>query len=380
MQASCPRLSRLRSRLARRLGLKALAGLVLVGCMALAFGAIAGHVAFATWSFLVDGKVVVATTSAAVSMVAFALAWRVLGWLIAPAACPDGVRLPREAARSLYAMIDQMSQRFGGIPVDAVWIGGDMNAAILQRPRWGWVGPIETHLIIGLPLAHSVSRRQFCAILAHEFAHLACQRQRLDAWGGHLRAWWFRVLDRCIDGTPLLGRGLEWGFAGDLRDALRLARIEEFEADAVAARVVGAGLVGEALVEVALKERFLSEDYWRKVMAQSRLQPEPSIRPYRDMGLGMMAGFRRPMPGSLDLRRWMAGDEEHVPVASFHPTVAERLRALRVRAAVSHGERMSVADACLAPLLPTLAWVFDRAWWEDSRLAWQRCYQLSRPV
>ena len=76
----------------------------------------------------------------------------------------------------------------------------------------------------------------------------------------------------------------------------------------------------------------------------------------------------------------MAGDEGHVPVASFHPTVAERLRALRVRAAVSHGERMSVADACLAPLLPTLAWVFDRAWWEDSRLAWQRCYQLSRPV
>ncbi|MCK0506444.1 M48 family metallopeptidase [Aromatoleum anaerobium] len=380
MQASCPRLSRLRSRLARRLGLKALAGLVLVGCMVLAFGAIAGRVAFATWSFLVDGKVAVATTSAAVSMVAFALAWRVLGWLIAPAACPGGVRLPREAARSLHAMIDQMSQRFGGIPVDAVWIGGDMNAAILQRPRWGWAGPIETHLIIGLPLAHSVSQRQFCAILAHEFAHLACQRQRLGAWGGHLRAWWFRVLDRCIDGIPLLGRGLERGFAGDLRDALRLSRLEEFEADAVAARVVGARLVGEALVEVALKERFLSKDYWRKVMAQSRLQPEPSIRPYRDMGLGMMAGFRRPMPGLLDLRRWMAGDEEYVRGASFHPTVAERLRALRVRAAVSHGERMSVADACLAPLLPTLAWVFDRAWWEDSRLAWRGCYQLSRPV
>ena len=163
----------------------------------------------------------------------------------------------------------------------------------------------------------------------------------------------------------------------DLRDALRLARLDEFEADAVAAQVVGAGLVGEALVEVALKERFLSEDYWRKVMAQSRVQPQPSIRPYREMGLGVMAGFRRPLPGAVDIQELFDdGGFAH----GFHPTLAERLGALGVRPAVSRGERVTAADAYLAPLLPALALVFDRAWWQGSRDAWRRAYQLSRLV
>ena len=379
MDAFCSRSSRIRRRLARRLGFRALGGLAALAFALVGFGAAAGWFAASTWGFLLDGSVGVATAGAAMFMVALALAARCLGWLMTPAVVPDGIRLPAQAAMSLHCMVDRMGERFGAVRIDGVWVGGDMNTAILQRPRWGWIGPMEAHLIIGLPLAHSVSRRQFSAILAHEFAHLACQRQGLDAWWAHLRAWWFRVLDRCIDGMPWLQRPLERCFAGDLRDALRLARLEEFQADSIAAGVVGAGLVGETLVEVALKERFLNEDYWHKVMAQSCVQPNPSIRPYREMGLGMMAGFRRPLPGLLDLRGW--DDEEgRSPAGGFHPTLAERLRALGVRPAVSRGERVSLAEAHLAPLLPALAWVFDRAWWEDSRRAWRRRYRSTRRV
>lgn len=368
-------LFRIRSRLARRLGLRAAGGLFLLTSIALGFFGIAASLVAGTWEALVAGHVVDALLAAATFMVAVAMGAVTCGWLCAPAARPDGVRLPREAAEPLHRLIERMSRRFGGARIDAVWIVDDMNAAILQRPRWGWGGPMETHLLIGLSLAHSVSRRQFSAILAHEFAHLVLQRHGLQAWWGHLRAWWFRALDRCIEDATWLGAVLERWSANDLRDAMRLSRLEEFEADALAAQVVGAPLVGEALVEVALKERFLSEDYWRKIMEQSSFEPRPVIRPFREMGLGVMAGFRRPMPGSVDIRHVYS---QQASASDFHPTLNERLRALRVAPDVPRAGANTLANACLGPLLPTLSWVFDRAWWEDSRRDWRQRYQRAR--
>ncbi len=371
------RVARVRGRLAFVLGLRAVTGLSAFALLALVLAASAVWCGASAWDALTRGAVGIAVISAIGFLLSIALTVRCLLWLSAPAPCPGGVCVPYEAARPLHRMVRRIGSRLGGAAVDAIWIGGDMNAAILQRPRWGCFGRMESHLIIGLPLVHSVSRRQFSAILAHEFAHLAYQRQGAAAWWSHFRAWWFRVLDRCIEDTRWFGRLLERWSEIDLRGALRLARLDEFEADAGAARAVGAGLVGEALVEVALKERFLSEDYWRKVMAQSRLQPQPSIRPYREMGLGVMAGFRRPLPGAVDIRE-LFDDGGFTP--DFHPSLVERLAALRVGPSVSHGERITAADAYLAPLLPALSLVFDRAWWQGSRTAWRRAYQLSRLV
>lgn len=171
------------------------------------------------------------------------------------------------------------------------------------------------------------------------------------------------------------GRVVESWSARDVLDAMRLSRLEEFEADSVAAGVVGARRVGEALVEVALKERFLNEDYWRKVMAQSRSTPRPLIRPFREMGLGVMAGFRRPTPGTVDIRDLFGGTAS---VADFHPSLAQRLRVLGVNPDVPRGDAESLAATHLSPLLPTLSWVFDRAWWEDSRRDWRLRYERAR--
>lgn len=369
------RLSRPRARLALRLGLRASTGLGFFALLALA-GATAGlWAAAAALRSLYEGDVLSAFAAGVGALAAAAFAGRFFAWLAAPVARPDGVRLPEVAARRLHRAVGRMSRRFGNPRVDAIWVTGDMNAAILQRPRWGCIGPMETHLIIGLPLVHSVSRRQFGAILAHEFAHLACQRQGSAVWLNHCRAWWFRVLDRCVEGGGWFGRLLERVTIGDLHAALRLARFEEFEADAAAARVIGPRLVAEALIEVALKERFLSEDYWRKVMAQSQFRPRPSIRPYREMGLGVLAGFRRPSSANPDIDALLA---EHRFAPDFHPSLAERLTALRVRPAVSRADPLTAADAYLAPLLPGLAWIFDRMWWQGSRDAWRRNYKLSQ--
>lgn len=293
--------------------------------------------------------------------------------LLEPARLPDGVRLPVHAAPSLHRKIFRMAGRFGGVRVDAVWVTADMNAAVLQRPAWGLLGPMETHLLIGLPLAHSISHRQLTAVLAHEFAHLAVQRRGGAAWARHVCSWWFRGAERISRSCPSCGLLIDrWGEA-DIMRAVELSRLDEFEADAEAARVVGSERVAEALIEVALKERFLFGDYWSKVLRQSGARSRPVIRPYREMAHGVAAGFRPP-DANLSLAELCGPPQPH----DMHPSLVERLRALgepEVLPPARPHREVSVADQHLKPLLPTLSWVFDRAWWAETRVVWRRHYR-----
>lgn len=361
----------LRPRLARRLTVVALAGLgTLAALVVLAFAA-AGRAFAGSWAALTEGLPLSAGGWSVVAVVCAISGGRLL-CLFGRAPSPAGVRVPREAAGAFYQLIDDLAQRIGAARIDRVWVTGDMNAMVMQRPRWGWFGPIETHLLIGLPLVHSVSRSQLAAVLAHEFAHLVLQRRGVGAVCAHVRAWWMRVLDRGCEAFPALGRRLDRRLYRLYRDMLRLTRIEEFEADHIAAQLVGAGLLGETLVELSLKERFLRQDYWPKVMAQSSAQSRPSIRPFREMGLGVETGFSRLSFAALDVAAFADEDPDEMPL---HPSLKERLRALRVPLRAAAEDRPSAARHYFAPLLPSLAWVFDRAWWQEVRIGWRSQYR-----
>ncbi|MFC5770894.1 M48 family metallopeptidase [Thauera sinica] len=364
----------LRSRLARRLGLLS------TGCLLLLIAALLGMLATVfvamghSWEGVLKGD---PTRAGLWSLLAVTVALsmvRLVGVVCHTSPLPQGIRLPRQAAEDFYRLMDDIAASFGIPPVQHVWISCDMNAVVLQRPAWGWIGPIRTHLLIGLPLAHSVSAAQLAAVLAHEFAHLARQRSGLGAQAAHLRAWWARVLDEAFENFPWAADWLERRAHRFYRDMLRLARLEEFEADACAAQVVGRALMGETLVEIGLKARFLEQDYWPKVMAQSMQFPSPSIRPYREMGLGVAAGFLRRESVAEDLSHYEAGGGS----LPLHPTLHERLRALGTPLRAAAEDQPSAAGHYFAPLLPTLAWAFDRAWWEDAREDWQQRYLDTR--
>jgi len=360
-----------REALARRLTWRAAWGLVVLLAW---FAALVAGAAGALWfahDTVTAGHWLPALTWSGVAALCVALAWRLGGCLFAANPPPVGVPLTRELAPSLYALVDQVGADFDDVRVDTIWITGDINAAVLQRPRRGLLGRMETHLLIGLPLAHSVSERQLGAILAHEFGHLACQRRALAAWGCHLRAWWFRVTDNCIVRCPLLGALLDRVTRADVCEAQTLSRIEEFEADRMAARTVGAPLLAQTLVEVAAREQFLRCDYWVKVMAQCTQRPRPTVRPYRDMGLGMVAGF---LP-SADRGEWVPDDVEG---DGLHPTLVERLEALREVPALGALIEDSVAERHLGALVPRLAWALDRAWWAATRGEWREVYLSAR--
>lgn len=359
--------------MARRLTVRAAVGLMLL--LLISFGLVAGGLA-ALWlahELVFAGQWLSGLFMTAAGALAM---WGAVGLgssLFSANPPPVGVPLSRELAPSLHAMVDACARDFGGIRIDCIWITGDINAAVLQRPRKGLHGRMETHLLIGLPLAHSVSERQLGAILAHEFGHLLCQRRSVAAWACHLRAWWFRALDNCIERLPLFGVLLDRMTIGDVMQAQALSRIEEFEADRAAARAVGAPLLAQTLLEVAAREHFLRCDYWVKVMAQCADLPRPSVRPYRDMGLGMVAGFLPSYQRGGCLGDECGGED------GLHPTLVERLDALREMPPLDTLVEDSVAERHLGPLLPRLAWELDRAWWSVTRGEWRQVYRSSRP-
>jgi len=375
MAQAASRLTRKRQRLACQLSWQAFAGLARVtAVMLLLILAALISLAHASDAFLEGSWPVSMAWLSLVAAMMFA-AWRIFCWLLIPIDLPIGICLAPDVAPRFHELINRVGRRFEGIKIDYVWITGEVNAAVLQRPRWGNFGPMETHLLIGLPLAHSVSPRQLSAILAHEFAHLKYQRQGWAGWGCYLRSWWFRTIDGCIYDLPHLAGLLDWLSAGFVRSTLQLARLEEFEADRFAARVVGAHEVGDALIEVALKENFLSKDYWHKVMAQSIVQPMPTIRPYREMAHGMIAGFRRPADRGTSLVASMGHSADAFTV---HPSLSQRLQALGVQAKSLGNYPCSAAERYLSPILPKLSFEFDRAWWMDTRRIWRYCYRRSR--
>ena len=368
-----PRLFVLRKRLALRLTLVAMMALLLIPVFTAAVLGIGALGAYGAWTILgmkwpLPG-LLLGTMSITVSGF---VAVRLFSVLFVPLPLPQGVRLSSEDAHYLYQLIKNTAWVLEAGDIDHVWVTPDMNAAVLQRPRWGFFGRIETHLLIGLPLMHSVTCPQLRAVLAHEFAHLAVQRKGTGKYGALLRAWWLRALDRIGDVFPLIGAQVDCWLSRFYSNMVRLARIEEFEADAHATKAVDANLLGETLIEVSLKEQFLSRDYWPRVLAQSVVRAKPLVRPFRDLCLGMAAGFLHQAATDNALSSGEPSPQ------SMYPTTRERLSALHVSPTVSPSDLPSAATHYLSPLLLTLAWVFDRAWWRDARPDWQLTYRTAR--
>ncbi|KAA3651380.1 MAG: hypothetical protein DWQ11_14645 [Proteobacteria bacterium] len=359
-------------RLARRLSWRAAAALAVLAMVAVGLAV----AALAAMSLALTDSHLPLWMQAGAVVLSGALAWmaaRVLRWLVVPPPPVEGVRVDRDAAPALYRLVDNLAERMGTASIRNIRISAEMNAAVFQRPEHGAWGAMRTTLIIGLPLVHSVSPRQLAAILAHELAHLNRQRGGRQAWGAHVRAWWHRVCERIAAEDSLLAQALDRGFSrwaeADLMAAVRLNHLEEYEADRLAARVVGAKLLGDTLVEVAMKANFIETDYWDAVMSQASAMPRPSLRPFRDMGMGVAAGFHA-APQHRVLHSLVCEERG----LSFHPTLTDRLVALGVAPRMPQPDDTTAASHYLQRSLPGLSRVFDRRWWRAARNDWRRYY------
>lgn len=289
---------------------------------------------------------------------------------------PAGIRVTRNDAPALFAMIDEIRSQIGAPEFHEVLIDGDFNAGVVQVPRLGAFGWFKNYLLIGLPLLKTLAPEQFKAVLAHEFGHLAGGHAKLSNWIYRQRLRWTRLL------SSLEARGGEGSFFfnGFLKRyapffnaySFPLARANEYEADAVSVRVTSVSAAAQALTAVKVGSKYLAETFWPGVYRDSRYSPAPEKPPYMQLSSQWHSD-----QGTLPVARWL-GDalQETTSVSDTHPSLNDRLQAIHGAPQLALPAAGEAADQLLGPVsLEAITRKLDTNWTQDVADAWRARFE-----
>lgn len=311
------------------------------------------------------------------SIVLVPLIWAVIRAMAVRLEPPSGREIRRREAPKLFACIDEVRARASAPLAHKVLITDDFNAAVVQHPRLGIFGWPRNYLILGLPLMQALDLQEFRAVLAHEFGHLSGEHGKFGAWIYRLRAGWAR-LTHALEQDDHWGKVLfvpffKWYSPAFAALSFVQARRQEYEADRMAATISGARVAAEALIRVHLQSRFLNRHYWRRILQEADTKAEPDARPFAMLGMAFAEhrlDDQAKMTLEAALKRRTGSDDTH-------PSLRDRLRALRVTPHLPGPIKTSAAAALLGLLSEQLASDFDTQWRQSVTAWWQGRHQYA---
>lgn len=308
--------------------------------------------------------------------------WLVLRaiWIRLPP--PEGIEVTRQDAPELHAQIDDLRTELGSPHFHHVLVTADFNAAVSQVPRFGVFAGTRNYLLLGLPLLQTLSVEQFRAVLGHEFGHLARGHGRIGNWIYCQRLRWARLAAALEENdssgrfifAPLFKRFVPYFTAY----SFPLARANEYEADAGAARLTSTRAMAEALTAVNVMGAYLQEKFWPSVHGAADETPAPGFMPF--------AGLRQRVAVDLedeaDRTRWLDNAmRRKTDFADTHPALSDRLQALGESPRFEPPGAAESADRLLGAALAQITTRLDDEWrvaiqpsWE----AWHASAQESR--
>ena len=305
------------------------------------------------------------------------LIWAVLRAMSVRLEAPSGREIRRRDAPELFACIDEVRARAGAPQAHKVLITDEFNAAVVQHPRLGIFGWPRNYLILGLPLMQALGPQEFRAVIAHEFGHLSGAHGKFGAWIYRLRAGWAR-LTYALEQDDHWGKRLfvpffKWYAPAFAAFSFVQARRQEYEADRVAATVAGEKTAAAALIRVHLQGQFLNRHYWRRILQEADTKAEPDAQPFATLRTALIERrLDAEAKGTLDtaLKRRTGCDDTH-------PSLSDRLRALKIAPTLPEQITMSAADQLLGSLADQLAVEFDTQWRQSVTAWWEGRHQYA---
>jgi Zn-dependent protease with chaperone function len=267
------------------------------------------------------------------SLILFGGGWAVLKALLIRIPAPKGAPVTRAEAPALFALLDDLRAQLRSVPFHHVLVVPEHNAAVVQVPRLGVLGWSRNYLLLGMPLLEAHSPEEVRAVLAHEFAHLSRAHGRFSHWIYRLRRSWenvFRQFSRSrVEGEvslrPLVVKCVDYFWPRFNAHAFVFSRSNEYEADAVAARLAGAEHLASALTRGALQDRVLDQKFWPDIWQIANSEPTPPA--------GVFTRLRdslREEPPLPDRLKWASEAFRRATTnADTHPCLTDRLRALQ---------------------------------------------------
>ena len=284
---------------------------------------------------------------------------------------PESLRITLDQAPRLFATLDELRAKMGGIRLHSVSVSDEFNACIMQVPRWGVFGNYRNHLEIGLPLAAALSEEELKAVLAHEMGHLSGAHGKFGAWIYRQRVTWRALAEKFEDPSnvfeQLLSSFYVWYSPYFYAYTFVLARSQEYEADRAAAEATSARAMGASLVKSTLIGRFLGEVFWKRLYDQVGKSPHPPYTPYSTM----------PRAFKIAEKEWARKDwmEQSLRDLSSdddtHPSLAERLGALGIEPALPAHNPQRSALLLFEPIVSGLVKHFDDRWRQGNEHEWR---------
>ncbi|WP_367870271.1 M48 family metalloprotease [Luteolibacter sp. Populi] len=246
---------------------------------------------------------------------------------------PEGAPLDEEEHPELHRLIRETGNLVGGVRFHQVLLDAEVNAATVQNPRLGVLGWYRSYLVIGLPLMEMLSREEFRAVLAHEFAHAVGPDGRTRAWLHRKRATWEKVAGRLPASPlfPLLSKFFRWFWPRFNSRAFLLSRFHELEADRVAAEAVSAEALASGLQRLAIQGLRLEEEFWQPL--ESAIAGSAAVP--RDV-IERLSALVRSEPPANSRDRWTSqAMGKSADFTDTHPALAERLAHLGIPVSAS---------------------------------------------
>lgn len=288
---------------------------------------------------------------------------------------PRGRELTREEAPRLYAHLDRIKERLGGPRIHHVLLTDDMNAAIVQHPRFGLVGWEQSYLILGLPLLQSLSEDEALSVIAHEYGHLSGHHGRLGGFIYRFRSAWGNLQtlsEQWTDwGSRLIARLFKWYAPYFNAYTFVFARQNEYVADRCSVEITGQQTAASALARFNVASLFRDEKFWPSITR--RISEEPTPIKNRS-GLWQDA-----LASGIDQANWsqyldVAGQRktDHLDT---HPALRDRLSAIGVAldtlSAKPDGATDVAANLWLGERLESIQSELDKAWEDQVSGQWE---------
>jgi Zn-dependent protease with chaperone function len=294
---------------------------------------------------------------------------------------PVGIELKHGDAPALDSLVAETRKAVDGPKVHTTLVDGELNAGVVQVPRFGVFGGQRNYLVLGLPLLQALRPKEFHAVLAHELGHLSKSHGRFGTWIYRVRGTWWKLLATLEEqrrfGTFVFRRFFEWYAPYFNAYSFALARAHEFEADRAAVAAAGAPAAGTALARLGVAARHLDGSYWPKLYERSMREPEPPRTAFAPLQEELPRSALQP-----EASTWVDQDlQVEATTTDTHPSLADRLSAIGVSAEdvkrrlteTPHEE--TAAQRFLGDRVAALVERLDRDWHELVAPGWRERYE-----